>query len=183
VAWISAHVAAVHRILLPAIARGNGGRHVRRQRGIDHELLKATWQVDRALTGDVHNAAVPRDRLLQTLRALLDAHTAAEQAVLDVAARLDDGALRKLRDDLEAATMHAPTRPHPFTPDKPAGAAVFKLEALVDRVRDALDARHVPVPRRRAPRHIPGRWGLYALGSAEVEPKQPDQESRAGGRH
>jgi hypothetical protein len=91
--------------------------------------------------------------------------------LLDALATLDADTVRELHRKLETATTHAPTRPHPLTPaGTPGWRLTVRLESLVDSVRDALDARHVPVPRVRRQRHVPGRWGNYALGGVDAFP-------------
>jgi hypothetical protein len=174
VGWISAHVAATEMVLHPAVpTRPDRRRLVANQRRVDRRLVSATWDLDRRLTGDVHHAAASRHAVAQAVLRRLDEHAAAERQLLDALATLDAGTVRQLRDKLEKATMHAPTRPHPLTPaGAPGWRLAIRLESLVDRVRDALDARHVPVPRVRRQRHVPGRWGNYALGGVDAFPTE-----------
>ena len=174
VAWISAHVAVSERVLYRAVRRARRDRRgiIRTQCAIDRELLHATWQLDRGLTGDVHNAALPTARLLDAVRRHLDEHVTGERRLLDLIGDLDEQMVRRVHDDLTRAIIHAPTRPHPSTPTAAASTAVaFRIGAAIDRIRDALDARHVPVPRRQRAHHAPGRWGYYALGTAAVYPE------------
>lgn len=187
VAWISAHVAATEMVLHPAVQhRSDGRRLVADQRRIDRRLVSATWDLDRRLTGDVHHAAASRRAVAQAVLRRLEEHAAAERRLLDALATLDAGAVRQLLKDLQEATAHAPSRPHPLTPvGVPGMRLTIRLESLIDRVRDALDARHVPLPRVRRRPLVPGRWGTYALGGVEAFPAElgSDADSSGGRGH
>ena len=179
VAWISAHIAATEMVLHPAVLhRPDGRRLVADQRRIDRRLVSATWDLDRRLTGDVHHAGASPRAVAEVVLHRLDDHAAAERRLLDALATLDAGAVRQLTKVLGEATGHAPTRPHPLSPvGVPGMRLTIRLESLIDRVRDGLDARHVPVPRRRRPRLVPGRWGTYALGGVEAFPAERDSDT------
>lgn len=174
VAWISAHLAAVDRVLYPAVRRGqpNGRRVLRAQCSTDRRLLDAVWRLDRRLTGDGRNASLTLPAALASVQQHLDDHSAGERRLLDAVADLDEATRRGVVTRLREMTERAPTRPHPLAPHAPGVATLaFRIDALVDGVRDALDARHIPVPRRRRRPRAPGRWGLYALGAANLYPE------------
>jgi hypothetical protein len=48
---------------------------------------------------------------------------------------------------------------------------MFRFDGLRDRILDAMDGRHVPVPRLTKEHIKPGRWGSYFMG-------QPHEEDR-----
>ena len=72
----------------------------------------------------------------------------------------------RLGDDLARALLRAPTRPHPDTGHgRLVGGFAFWADGVVDRVRDSLDSRTVPTPRRVVVPRPVTRWGAYALGA------------------
>lgn len=168
VAWLSAHLAAVDRVLYP-LARQlapDGRAAVRDLCAIDRRLQHVLWRLDRRSTGDMHVAQVPLRPEVDRLRTRLAEHAAAEGALL---AGMIDGLSPAGKDDLArrlaTAMAHAPTRPHPYLPHVRFGADVlFHVDALVDHLRDALDARPVPTPHDDREPVAPGRLGTYLLG-------------------
>ena len=63
--------------------------------------------------------------------------------------------------------MRAPTRPHPDTRHgRLVGGLAFWADGSADRVRDSMDSRTVPTPRRVPVRRPVTRWGAYALGGS-----------------
>ncbi len=182
VGWISAHVAAADRVLYPA-ARPllpDGGALLRAQRMTDRRLLAATWRLDRRLTGAVTHVRLPVDALTNEVERWLGRHLEGEQRLLDAVRELEQESRRRLVERLATATAHAPTRPHPLAPHaRVLGVAAFRLDAAIDRIRDTLDTRHVPVPRPERAPVAPGRWGLYALGVVQRE--GPDAAPSRGG--
>lgn len=180
VGWLSAHLAAVERAVHPVALRHlpDGAERLRAQRATAHALQHTLFLLDRRLTGDTRTSRIAVDRLVVRVREQLDAHTAGEHDLLAaLAAALPEPRSRTLADAYAAASAHAPTRPHPFTPDRRGlRALAFHVDAVVDRVRDLLDNRRAPTREpRRAPR-APGRWGLYLLGGAAA----PDRSDGSG---
>jgi len=174
VTWGSAHLGAVTRVLHPLACRTlpDGRERVREQAATDRRLELALWQLDRRLTGDVQLQRVGVPALKAAVRRALDAHTELEHALVsDLAEHLTPEQLHQLAQDLAAAMLRAPTRPHPDTRHgRLIGGMAFWADGIADRVRDSLDSRTVPTPRRLPVRRPVTRWGAYALGGALTEP-------------
>lgn len=170
VTWASAHLATVTRVLHPLACRTlpDGRERVRAQAATDHQLELALWQLDRRLTGDVQLQGVAVPALVAAVRRALDAHAEQEHAlVTDLAERLTPEQREQLAADLARALVRAPTRPHPDTRHgRIVGGLAFWADGIADRVRDSLDSRTVPTPRRPPVRRPMTRWGAYALGGA-----------------
>jgi hypothetical protein len=81
------------------------------------------------------------------LRDAVSAHAAVERQLLaDVARRLSVGDMQQLDDAYRIALAHAPTRAHPvLARHHSAAVGTFRLTALADSIRDALDSRTRPV--------------------------------------
>ena len=169
VTWGSAHLAAVRHVLHPLACRTlpDGRARVRAQAVSDRRLELALWQLDRRLTGDVQLQGVGVRSLVAAVRRALDAHAEQERVLVrDLAAALDPDQRERLGDDLARALLRAPTRPHPDTGHgRLVGGFAFWADGVVDRVRDSLDSRTVPTPRRVAVPRPVTRWGAYALGA------------------
>ena len=177
VTWASAHLAAVTRVLHPLACRTlpDGRERVRAQAATDRRLELALWQLDRRLTGDVQLQRVGVPALKAAVRRALQAHAEQEhELVTDLAGDLTPEELEQLGQDLAAALLRAPTRPHPDTRHgRLVGGLAFWADGIADRVRDSMDSRTVPTPRRLAVRRPVTRWGAYALGGSL--PKADDQ--------
>lgn len=178
VGWLCAHLAAVERAVHPVALRGlsDGAERVRAQRRTAHALQHTLFLLDRRLTGDTRTSRIAVDRLVVRIRQQVDEHSAGEhELTAALAAVLPEAESRALAKAYATASAHAPTRPHPFTPDRRGMRALaFHVDGVVDRVRDLLDNRHAPTRApRRAPRS-PGRWGIYLLGGTTV----PEQDDR-----
>ena len=170
VTWGSAHLAAVTRVLHPLACRTlpDGRARVRAQAATDRRLELALWQLDRCLTGDVQLQRVGVPALVAAARRALDAHAEQEHTLVrDLCEQLAPEELERLGEDLARALQRAPTRPHPDTRHgRLVGGLAFWADGIADRVRDSMDSRTVPTPRRlTAPRPMT-RWGAYALGGA-----------------
>ncbi len=61
----------------------------------------------------------------------------------------------------------------PLTGHMPLAGLVGRLDACVDRVRDLMDNRVVPTPRRSRTARQPGRWGCYLMGTPYPTVKEP----------
>jgi hypothetical protein len=167
VAWLSAHLAALERAIYPVAKQAlpDGQQIVASNREIAGRLTRTLRVVERHHSGDVLAAGLNSERLVASLRELVEEHHRAEAQLVD---RLMDKLSPAEQTDLiasyESALEHAPTRPHPHLS---RGGLMFRLDGLRDRILDAMDGRHVPVP-RLAKHHItPGRWGSYFLGQPQ----------------
>jgi hypothetical protein len=170
VTWGSAHLAAVTRVLHPLACRTlpDGRERVRAQAATDRRLELALWQLDRRVTGDVQLQRVAVPALVASVRRALDAHAELERSlVTDLAERLTPEQCEQLGQDLAAALLRAPTRPHPDTRHgRLIGGLAFWADGVADRIRDSMDSRTVPTPRRVPVRRPVTRWGAYALGGS-----------------
>lgn len=177
VTWGSAHLAAVTHVLHPLACRAlpDGRERVRAQAATDHRLVLALWQLDRCLTGDVQLQRVGVPALVSAVRRALEAHAEQEGAlVADLMEHLAPEQLDQVGEDLERALLRAPTRPHPDTRHgRVVGGLAFWAAGIADRIRDSLDSRTVPTPRRVVQPRPMTRWGAYALGGA---PPKGDRE-------
>jgi hypothetical protein len=172
-------MAALDRTVYPVAKKAipDGPRLVARQREISTRLARLLRVVERRHSGDVLASGLSSDRLSESLRALLDEHHAAEREMLDrLASTLDDDAKTALVESYESAMKHAPTRPHPHLS---RGGLMFRFDSLRDRILDAMDGRHVPVPRLAHRWVTPGRWGSYFLGQPHHD-GQSQQDSNTG---
>lgn len=168
VAWCSAHLGAVD-----AVVYAEAHRRVPEERDLlqaaraaDGVLQHALGRLDRRLTGDTHLDHVPIEQVVEEVLSALDGHARAETRLLEPLGRaLSVDERGALADRLEAATVQAPTRPHPHVPHTPFAPLVERLEAVVDRLRDAMDNRVGAIGRLpKAPRPL-DRWGSYLTGS------------------
>lgn len=179
VAWCSAHLAAVDRVLYAAALR-----HLRRQRpavraarAVDHVLQQALCRLDRQAMGDVTLADVPVAVLVAQVQHALDAHAEAESVLVTGLERaLSRRERQALAQRLEAAMNTAPTRPHPHTPHTPLSPLVSWCDALVDRARDVMDNRADALGRPVRAVRRPTRWGSYVMGLPY--PAQPRRNKR-----
>ena len=178
VTWAAAHLAAVDRVLYPAVcaALPDGRQRVREQTAVDRRLQLALWELDRRLTGDVHLRR-PVATLEAGVRRALQAHVEGERALVDdLLAALSPEQQRDLVTRLATALLRSPTRPHPDTRHGLLGAGLtFWFGGVVDRMRDSLDSRIVPTPHRTSVPRPMTRWGAYALG-------QPPERAPEDGR-
>lgn len=167
VAWCSGHLVAADCVLYAAAQRHakNGRNRVRALRAVDHALQQALCRLDRRLTGDVHLVDVPVETIAQQVKELLRTHADGERRlVASLQAVLGPAEQQELAETLLAATLDAPSRPHPHTRHSPLSSLVARVDAAVDRARDTMDNRVVPTgrPARRA--RPSGRWGCYLMG-------------------
>lgn len=173
VAWCSAHLAAADTVLYASAQRHlpRGARdQLRPARRADHTLQQAICRLDRRLTGDVHLVHLPVDRLADEVRQALEAHELAERRLVAMLqSLLSEQELQELADRMTAATVAAPTRPHPHTRHTPAARLVARIDAGVDRARDVMDNRVAPLGRRGRPARPLGRWGAYLTGTPYPE--------------
>ena len=167
VTWGSAHLAAqTQRVLHPLACRTlpDGRERVRAQAATDRRLELALWQLDRRLTGDVQlqRIAVPPSSRPSAGRSTpTPSRSASCSATCRSTSRRSSA--RSSSQALERWLLRAPTRPHP---DTHHGRLPFWVDGIADRVRDSMDSRTVPTPRRVPMRRPVTRWGAYALGGA-----------------
>lgn len=167
VACCSAHLAAVDCVLYPAAQRHvrDGRRRLRNARLVDHALQQALCRLDRRLTGDVHRADVPVAALVQQVQERLRVHVEAEHRLIEsLRVVLDEDQQQQLAASLRAATIEAPSRPHPHLRHTPLASLITRVEAGVDRVRDVMDNRVVASARPAPARRPSGRWSCYLMG-------------------
>jgi hypothetical protein len=171
VAWLSAHLAALERAVYPVVKHElpDGERVITQHREIASRLIRILRVLERRHSGDVLASGLDSERLFGNLKQLVEEHHVAEAQLVDrLVGSLSDSAQLTLITAYESALKHAPTRPHPHLS---RGGLMFRLDGLRDRILDAMDGRHVPVPRLTRRHVTPGRWGSYFLG-------QPHDQSR-----
>lgn len=173
VVWLSAHLAAVERVIDPLL-----DRHVprttlqrREDRRVTHAMQLLLRRLEQHAAGDVHAPRGGVAVLRRHLVALLTEHAASEHLLLEELARvLGPDETARVAARYERSVASGPTRPHPHVPHGALAARVaFTVDRMRDHVMDVLDARHVPIP---APRRTPrphGKWGNYLLGSMEAD--------------
>ena len=177
VVWLSAHLAAVGRVITPvAMRRIEETATVRREaHRRDLDLERMLRIAERRHTGDVLASGLDGERVRTSILSRLDAHTEIEHARLTALADLlDDEQQRTLAEDYLDALKKGPTRPHPHLPHRGlSGAIAFRANAVRDRLLDTMDSRHVPLPRVPHEARQPGRWGSYLLGHMQPEVVDP----------
>ena len=150
IAWISAHLAWLDRVIYPSADRHlHAAAEVRAQRAATHRLALLVRHLHAEIDGDggVPLADVPALRTA-VLAALRD-HSANER---DLLARLREQLTApqwaQLTGRYAERLQRGPTRPHPHTPRSGApGRVAYRLSTWADRLLDVLDSRVVrPVP-------------------------------------
>jgi hypothetical protein len=169
IVWLSAHLAAVDRVVHPAIRRhlprgDNRLADLKRARNTLQRDLRALEQL---VAGDVHARGVVANAVVDDVHARLRGHADAEHALIDELARaLGPDRSAELSGHYARALADGPTRPHIHKAhDGLAGRLWFSIDRIRDHVLDVLDSRRVPIPRQRSARRSVGRWGHYALGT------------------
>ena len=178
VAWCSAHLAAVDEVLYAEAHHRVPESHdrLRAVRAADRVLQHAIGRLDRRLTGDTHLDHVPVEQVVEEVLSALEGHARAEARLLALLEpALSDDERSTLAERLAAATTSAPTRPHPHVPHTPFAPLVDRLEAAVDRVRDALDNRVGATGRPVKPPRPLGRWSSYLTGTPWPDRATPDR--------
>lgn len=169
VIWLSAHLAAVDRVVLPAVRRHvpDTAAAIKEQEKLSTEMQHALRMLEQLVSGDALARRHDRTQLTEVVAALLSRHAAGEHKLLDALARAigpDDAA--RLEERYERAISDGPTRPHPHSAHEGiTGRAQFIFNRTRDHVMDVLDARHVPIPKRRRPAPRNGKWASYVLGT------------------
>jgi hypothetical protein len=129
------------------------------------------------------SAATSVESLTARIRPVFEEHAAGEAQLLDALCDvLDAHGQAALVDELAALMVRAPTRPHPSTPHvRLTDPLTFTVEGWIDRIRDALDNRTVPTPRRRRVPVPVGKWGAYL--TAQPYPVEHASKEEAGDRN
>jgi hypothetical protein len=177
VVWLSAHLAAVGRVITPVATRwlGEPKALLREGQRRDMELERMLRIAERRHSGDVLAAGLRSERVRAAIMTRLDDHAEIEHARLAALdGVLDDDERHRLAESYLVALVKAPTRPHPHLPHHGLpGAIAFRVDAMRDRVLDTMDSRHVPLPRLPHETRKPGRWGSYLLGQMQPEVVDP----------
>jgi len=171
VGLLSRHLASNERVVLPVvrhIAPDLAGYSERLHRA-DAELVRLLWLLDRRTTGDMRTSRVEVPLLAVDVRRHLDEHADHELELLwRLSSRLDPGRLDRLHRRACAAFDHSPSRPHPFFAAHPIlGQVAFRVDGVVDRMRDVMDNR----PGRSGSRPAPPAtlWGRYLTGVPDFD--------------
>ena len=182
VGWLSAHLAAVERVIVPAARQHEDGETTKELRRLAHVLHGELRWLEQLHSGDALVAGLDAPRQHRAVLEALDTYAEVEHRLLHLLAdRLDESAQAALVAAYDKALATAPTRPHPHAPQRGLlGAIAFRVDAWRDRVLNTLDARHVPTPRRLRTPSPAGKWTGYALGGMPSE--TPQQESLSSGR-
>ena len=145
--WLSTHLAAADRVVHPVAVEAlvNGRTVVAEQRRRAGEIVRLLWTLDHSVSGDARLHA-PVAGVVRRLAALVREHAAAEDAlVAELEGTLPDAVLGLLHRRYAEMVRRAPTRPHPVTAGRPRlAAAAFRIEGVVDHVRDVVDGRGAP---------------------------------------
>jgi len=145
--WLSTHLAAVDRVVHPVAIEtwADGPAAVAEQRRRAAEIVRLLWTLDHSVSGDARLHG-PVSGVVRRLAALVREHAEAEDAlVAELEARLPDALLGLVRRRYSDMVRRAPTRPHPATAGRPRlAAAAFRIEGVVDHLRDVVDGRGAP---------------------------------------
>lgn len=174
VVWLSAHLAAVARVIEPAARRDADPLVVGRHHDALHALQRLLRVAERRHSGDALASAIDSGRLSGAmLRAIRDHEHAESELLQSLERALPAADIERLSTSYRHALEHAPTRPHPHAPHHGVfGAIAFRVDAVRDRVMNTMDSRHVPLPRVMAEPPSSGRWGSYLLG--QMQPGDAD---------
>ena len=179
VTWLAAHLAAVERVIQPAVTRHLPGDRaaLRADRQLTARISRTLRMLERHHAGDATASGVNEARLHGQLATLLKEHAARERALIGrLGQALGPQASETLASQYALALQHAPTRPHPHSPHAALlSHLAYRVNALRDHVLDILDSRQVPIPGPpRTSRRI-DRWGAYLLGGlGQPSSSEPD---------
>lgn len=147
--WLSTHLATAERVVHPVAieALADGPAVVREQRRHAAEIVRLLWTLDHSVSGDarIHGSV---SGVVRRLAVLVREHAEAEDVlVAELEATLPEAMLGLLHRRYAELVRHAPTRPHPVTAGRPRlAAAAFRIEGVVDHLRDVVDGRAAPRP-------------------------------------
>jgi hypothetical protein len=166
IAWLSAHSAALERVVYPAAAANvlNGSGIAAR---VTREMENALLSLHQVVSGDARRGTALLPAAVSHVRAHLDEHLSALAALTrDLEAAIPVDSWSRLLGWYAEALALAPSRPHPHAPHSGwAQHLAFTVTASVDRVLDALDSRVVArVPEQRASAHALPDLDTAAVG-------------------
>lgn len=165
----SRHIAAVEDTLLrqaqQTLPDGHHrvGRYLHGARELEFEL----HMIKAAMYGDVNARHVDLARLWDNVESHVSRQRAIERTLADdLQPQLNADQIAELIDRLATAEEHAPTRPHPFTPQTGVtGRIAHRIWALADRLWDNAEGRTLPAtPKPLNPRRN-SLLSRYVLGS------------------
>ena len=168
VVWLSAHLAAVDRVVTPLldrhVARDLAAR--RHERRVTRELQRLLRVLEQVAASDALAPRTDAAQLRGQLVGLLAEHAATEHLLVEHLARaLGEEKTAQVAARYERAVTHGPTRPHPHQPHiRGLRTWLFGFDRVRDRLLDVFDSRHVPIPAPRRPPTPSGKWGSYLLG-------------------
>jgi len=145
--WLSTHLTAADRVVHPVAieALADGRALVAEQRRRAGQIVRLLWTLDHTVSGDarLHGSVAV---VVRRLAALVREHAEAEDALVTaLEATLPEAMLTLLHHRYADMVRRAPTRPHPVTAGRPRlAAAAFRIEGVVDHVRDVMDGRGAP---------------------------------------
>jgi len=166
------HLAAIDAVLLPAVRHAipDGGRLVHDYLHTARELELALAHVKARECGSAYDVGRSWKAVWADLGTAMARQHESERALADhLAPRLDAPALTALADQLHAAAVAAPSRPHPYAPHTGLpGSVARRFLHLVDSFWDTTEGRMVPGP-VRPPHGPPGRLTQYLLADPRFE--------------
>ena len=151
VAWLSEHLAALERVVQPALRRMLPDRQLLHAQHVrTRELERALRRLHQRTSGDGGAMHLPLDLVRDQVRDRLAAHVHGEQLLeAELRATLTDPEWDELAARYGRVVEAAPTRPHPAAPHSGwTGRLAFGVLARLDRLLDDLDARAVHEPPR-----------------------------------
>ncbi len=156
VAWLSGHVAALDRVISPAVSRhlSWARRATTMQQARTRQLERTLRRLHAHLNGDAGTPLPELHRLhSQLLQTLAEHDHGAQALILQLQQSLAAQDFQGLIDRYEAGSRHGPTRPHPgISHSGLVGHLAYRAAAVCDRVLDVLDSRAVhPIPRPHEP--------------------------------
>ena len=151
VTWVSAHSAALQRVVYPAARHYLRSSHpaVDNAEATTRRLEHVAFRLHQWLSGDGRGSALDVPATKARLQTLIEQHLT---ELVDLTGELQAVLVASVWDDLlvrhERALAMAPTRPHPHIPHQgPAERVAFRLASAVDRLMDALESQpSAPVP-------------------------------------
>lgn len=149
IAWLSAHLATVNTVIVPAIRRTLPEAEHRAQLSAHsralHQLEYELRLLHGRLNGDSAMAHLNPDRVRAVVLTRLDAQRALqEQLLAELQQAVTAEQWGQLIGRYAKQVLHAPTRPHPHLPHTgPAGRLAGRLARAGDRLLDVVDSRPV----------------------------------------
>lgn len=176
-ATASRHVAATSQVLVPVVRKRlpDGPRRAKAYLAQARRFSQTLAQVKAKLYGSVYGIGT----WPQLWKAVEREYAALSAMEVELAELLEDhpGAVDDdLVTRLHRAELRAPTRPHPFIPQRGASGGVARILARqIDAFWDTAEGRMVPDVERHHERRKQGLITQYFLGDPHVE-EWPDDE-------